>query len=427
MEQIQGIFDWLRNLSFYDQNMAGIFPHEIAREALSRDVKWRNPDWYSSLHEKIRNYYIKKLMASSGAGQRNALYALIYLHRLNPMVKPFFDWQENGSFWQDQFKPEDLLLLQAMVKKMEGNESETYFKSWALHPAAEIWVYRNPTGEPVAFSLKIDANKLALNEKIEDPAVRAIVDYAQAHFAPRPGEIISLFRFWMAEDSYQNISSLQSVIFLSIVQYYFTPGLAISMLSCARPEFWKNVLNYADLSHLPALDFLSGGIVFGWYYHDWRKRPPLAWLELLGKREVEMVDQYDEASTEAVSMLVLSEEEFNDSVQQAIKSYHQPDLLLANPLLKSKLVLKTAGKEMKEYDKIKILKSCIDLTLKEIEDSPVDGKYYRILYRTFINPVGSQEKVADYLNMSFSTYRRYLKAALEKLVRLLWNQEMDKN
>jgi len=118
-------------------------------------------------------------------------------------------------------------------------------------------------------------------------------------------------------------------------------------------------------------------------------------------------------------MLVLSEEEFDESVQQAIKSYHQSELLLSNPLLKSKLVLNKVTKEMKDYDKIKILKSFIDQILKEIAESPVDGKYHRILYRTFINPVGSQEKVADYLNMSFSTYRRYLKTALEKLVRLL--------
>jgi len=427
MEQIQGIFDWMRNLSFYDQNVSGIFPHEIAREALSRDVKWRNPDWYSSLHEKISNYYIKKLMVGSGASQRNALFALIYLNRLNPMVKPFFEWQENGSFWQDQLKQEDIPLLQNIVRSLEGKESEKQFLYWSKHPATEIWVYRNSNGEPVAFTLKIEVDKINEKDQVDDPAVQAILNYSHTHFAVRPGETFTLFRFWMAAGTYQNISSLQSVIFLSIVQYYFTPGLAISMLSCARPAYWKEVLTYADLTYLPALEFESEGIVFGWYYHDWRKRPPLAWLDLLGKREVEMVGQYDEASTEAVTMLVLSEEEFDESVQQAIKSYHQSDLLLSNPLLKSKLVLNKVTKEMKDYDKIKILKSFIDQILKEIAESPVDGKYHRILYRTFINPVGSQEKVADYLNMSFSTYRRYLKTALEKLVRLLWKLEMEKN
>jgi chaperonin cofactor prefoldin len=173
-------------------------------------------------------------------------------------------------------------------------------------------------------------------------------------------------------------------------------------------------LNYADLTHIHELGFTMHDINYGWYTHDWRKRPPLVWLELMGKREIEMVDQYDEASAEAVSILVLSQDEFDTSVQHAIRNYHQTDQLLNNPLLKSRLVLK-------------MLKHVLDQALKEIELSPVDGKYYRILYRTFINPVGSQEKVADYLNMSFSTYRRYLKSAMDKLVRLMWNMEVNLN
>ena len=126
-------------------------------------------------------------------------------------------------------------------------------------------------------------------------------------------------------------------------------------------------------------------------------------------------------------MLVLSKEEFDLSAQSAIKNYHQTDLLLNNPLLKSKLILHELSEETKDLDKIKVLKGFIDKVLKEIEASPVDGKYYRILYRTFINPVGSQEKVADYLNMSFSTYRRYLKNALDKLTSLMWNMEININ
>lgn len=427
MEQIQGIFEWLRNLSFFDKNESGIFPHDIAREALSRDVKWRNPDWYHSLHEKIRNYYIRKLNSTSHQAQRSVLFSLIYLHRLNPMVKPFFDWQENGTFWQDQLKPGDLPVLRALVGKWEGPEAELYFNYWINHAASETWVYRNSKSEAVAFCLKIEILKLKEQNELPDPAIKKVAEYVLARMNPRPGDLFTAFRFWMADGTYQGVSGLQSVIFLSIVQYYFTPGLAVSFLSCAQPEYWKTVLQYADLSRVPELDFVSDGIPFGWYVHDWRKRPPLAWLDLLGKREVELVDQYDEASTEAVSMLVLSEEEFGDSVHQAVKYYHQPDQLLSSPLLRSRLVLRMIMPDMKDLDKLKILKARIDLALKEIEDSPIDGKYHRVLYRTFINPVGSQEKVADFLNMSFSTYRRYLKTALEKLVKLLWNMEMEKN
>jgi hypothetical protein len=71
-----------------------------------------------------------------------------------------------------------------------------------------------------------------------------------------------------------------------------------------------------------------------------------------------------------------------------------------------------------------VLKDKILAAIKEIEESPIDGKYHRVLYRTFINPVGSQEKTADFLNMSFSTYRRYLSAGTQRVAEMLWGEEV---
>jgi hypothetical protein len=45
------------------------------------------------------------------------------------------------------------------------------------------------------------------------------------------------------------------------------------------------------------------------------------------------------------------------------------------------------------------------------------------LYRTFINPVGSQEQTADFLYMSFSTYRRQVKKGVERIADILWVEE----
>ncbi|HRI58476.1 MAG TPA: hypothetical protein PK228_02100 [Saprospiraceae bacterium] len=45
-------------------------------------------------------------------------------------------------------------------------------------------------------------------------------------------------------------------------------------------------------------------------------------------------------------------------------------------------------------------------------------------YRTFINPVRSQEKTTDFLNMSFSTYRRYLSAGTQRVAEMLWGEEV---
>ncbi|MDX1911417.1 MAG: hypothetical protein SFV22_08035, partial [Saprospiraceae bacterium] len=77
-----------------------------------------------------------------------------------------------------------------------------------------------------------------------------------------------------------------------------------------------------------------------------------------------------------------------------------------------------------DAERTAFLREKILAAIQEIEASPIDGKYHRVLYRTYINPVGSQEKTADFLNMSFSTYRRYLAAGCQRLTELLWATEI---
>ncbi len=48
------LFDWLRGLSFVEAGPNGLFLHDLAREAVSADVRWRNPDWYATLHDRAR-------------------------------------------------------------------------------------------------------------------------------------------------------------------------------------------------------------------------------------------------------------------------------------------------------------------------------------------------------------------------------------
>jgi len=61
--------------------------------------------------------------------------------------------------------------------------------------------------------------------------------------------------------------------------------------------------------------------------------------------------------------------------------------------------------------------------VESLKSSPKDEAIYRVLFRTFINPVGSQEQTADFLYMSFSTYRRNLKKAVERISDILWLEE----
>ena len=77
-----------------------------------------------------------------------------------------------------------------------------------------------------------------------------------------------------------------------------------------------------------------------------------------------MVDNYDEASREAVSVLILVKYEF-DIPQQAIWNYHPVRFIIAKPNTKSRLVLEqSAGNEAKDAERIKFLWERIDEALK---------------------------------------------------------------
>src|ERR671932_2665460 len=58
---VHELFEWLRGLTFIESGPLGLFPHDVAREALVADLRWLNPDWYAELLHRARNYYAARL------------------------------------------------------------------------------------------------------------------------------------------------------------------------------------------------------------------------------------------------------------------------------------------------------------------------------------------------------------------------------
>jgi energy-coupling factor transporter ATP-binding protein EcfA2 len=429
LQQVMGVqdaselFEWLQELSFIESNRLGLYPHDLARDAICADLRWRNPDWNKELYNRIRTYYTGKFEQVTGDEMRMVLFMLNFLHRQHPMVRPYFDWQESGSYWMEPMLPTDQPYLEAMVQKHEGSESMEQFTSWMNHAAAQVWVFRNFEKKPCGFVMRINITELDVNTNTNDTVTEAARKYAAQNFNLRKGDMCTLFRYWMAEDTYQDVSNLQSSMFLAIVQYYLSaPGLAITMLNCADPDFWSMVLTYADLELVTPLDFKVNSIPHGWYMHDWRKTPPGAWLNKLGQRELGFeIAQEDKQ----VQMVVLSEEEFATSVYEALKDYQSDKKLMANPLLRSRFVMNFAGNENDTVILLASLKDCLIDATDKIKESVKDDKFHRVLFRTFFNPVGSQEQAADYLNLPFSTYRRYLRKAVNLVTENLWKLETE--
>jgi hypothetical protein len=237
------------------------------------------------------------------------------------------------------------------------------------------------------------------------------------------------FRFWMDQGTYQGLSTAQSRIFLNIIQYYLvTPGLAFSFFPCADPQFYQDVLTYADIRRRPELDFSTDGKAYGVFFHDWRLCPPVAWLDLLAEQEIAYSAEAaapPRPPAPAQTVLVLSQPEFAEAVRAALRHFTRPDELQGNPLVRSRLVVDQVGNEAAGSVRGQALHDILAEAVELLQSSPRQLKLYRALYHTYIRPAATQELAAELLDLPFSTYRRHLKEGIDNLVETLWAREVQ--
>jgi hypothetical protein len=428
IEDARPYFDWLRGLSFVEAGRYGLFPHDLVRETMATDLRWRNPDRYAELHRRARSFYHARLRQTTGFNQRRVLAELIFLHRDAAAVRQIFEFQVDYSLFTDHMRPSDREDLLEMVYRHEGPESVRWATFWLQRQPQTVLVIRNQLQQAVGFVSILALQDATPQDLAQDPATRLAWEHIQRQAPLRPGEQALYFRFWMDQGSYQNLSTSQSRIFLNVIQYYLTtPGLVCSFFPCADPDFYYDVLTYADINRLPELDFTADGRRYGVFYHDWRLRPPLAWLELMAEREIAYSAEtaLPPRPAEAVQpLLVLSQAEFGQAAREALRHFTRPDELESNPLTRSRLVVDRVGNEASSGARAKALHAIIGESVDLLQSSPRQLKLYRALYHTYIQPAATQELAAELLDLPFSTYRRHLKDGIDNVLESLWACEM---
>ena len=419
------LFDWLRSLSFIESGADGLFPHDLARDTLGRDLRWRHPDWYAELHRRARQDYVSRLQQSSGLAQQQALFDLIYLHRDNGVVKSMFEWSAGGQLRAEPIAPQDRAAVHAMVAQHEGEASAEWVDFWIDRQPAGSTVVRDPAGVVVGFMQGVSLESAAPHDRDADPATRTAWRYLETRAPLRGSETALCFRTWLARDTYQSVSAVQSLLFVLAVRLYLiTSHLAFHFFACATPADWAPLFAYADLERLVDADFEIERRSFGAFGHDWRLRPPSAWLGLLAERETSPTVEVAASRPISTPVVVLSADEFAGAVRLALRDVAAPELLRGNPLLRSRLVLERGDEPGDENARAVALAGLLKRTAAPLLASARDAKLYRALEATYFKPAATQEQAAEKLDLPFSTYRRHLKAGVDWLIDRLWQQEL---
>jgi len=147
-------------------------------------------------------------------------------------------------------------------------------------------------------------------------------------------------------------------------------------------------------------------------------------LELLAEREV-AGPAATTPPTPPTPLIVLSETEFAEAVRAALRDFTQPDLLATNPLIQSRLVLDRTGRSAETRLRVAALQAHLKAAADGLQASPRDAKLYRAVYHTYLQPAPTQEQAAELLDVPFSTYRRHLKSGVQRIIEILWQEELS--
>lgn len=428
LEDAHELFEWLRGLSFIQSGRLGLLPHDLAREVLVADLRWRNLDLYAELHCRARTYYTMRMQQASTQEQQQIIFDLSFLHRDNPVVRPCFEWQESRSLLADIMRDTDRPALISMVAKYEGEESARLAAHWLARQPQGVLVFRD--GEQLAgFVLMLALHQASPEDLSVDPATQAAWRYLQDHAPLRPNEGATHFRFWMGCDTYQAVSLVQSLIVMNLVRHYLTTSrLAFTFLPCAEPDFWDPMFTYGNLRRISQAEFEVSQRCYGVYGHDWRVVTPMAWLALLAEREIATSAQAatpSQPSQSSEPLVVLSQPEFVEAVQDTLRNFSRPSTLHQSPLLQSRLVVRQVTAKADKVKRVDALQTLVVKAAESLQSSPREAKLYRALDRTYLHPAPTQELAAELLDLPFGTFRRHLKAGIARVVDVLWQQEIS--
>ena len=412
------IFDWLRRLSFIEDGPFGLYPHDLARDVLDEDLRWRNPGGRRELSMRLSSCLHDWFHRAHGIEQQRIWFDLLFLYRHSPVFRPYFDWSTLGSAYAEPIQASDHEPIEAMVRQHYGDDSAAIVRHWLSSQPETFLAYRTAGGDLFGFMTHLELHRATPEDIAVDPAATAALAFASRHGRVQPDDEIAYLRFWMNREAGQGISAALNLTAINASIYWTThPKLAWNFIAIADPDFLEPHFTGIHMWRSPEADFEVGGQRFGVFSHNWRVEPADAWLRI--KTALASDTLPDPVANPPARDTSLTDEQHIDAVRQALRDFGRPDALARNPLARTRLVTQAAGAGHPGESLQRLLREAVT----SLTASPRDVKFHRALWHTYIEPAPTQEQVAELLGLPFNTYRYQLARGIERVSAWLRQRE----
>jgi hypothetical protein len=419
-EHAAEVFDWLAGLSVTDIAADGVRSHDLVRDLLDADLRWRDPEAYRGVFRSVNAYAVTRASRTRGREQQRAVADAKFLFRNVRGVLSPVSWEGWGDHYPDRARPEDRAAIVQLVRRAEGSVSAELAERWlSLQPQA-FHVIRTGDRSVSGFVALLDLAHADPVDRDADPGTAAAWRFAESNAPVRQGDSMTQCRFIVDAVMYQDPSpTLNAVPIITLQNQLTDRRLSWDFLTLADPDRWDRYFALAGLPRATGADFSVGGRRYGLFAHDFRRVP----IEVVTQQwtEVALADDVLSlpAPAAAPEAVVLAHAEFDRAVRRALHDLRRPDLIERNPLTQARLV-----SHVEPANRAKALESLVRQAIDSLTQDPRDDKLFRAVERTYVRGAGTQEAAAAVLGLPFSTYRRHLRLGMDRVVAWLWSREL---
>lgn len=409
------VFDWLRRRPYVRAERNGVSPAPLARDLLDTDLRWRDPSGYRSMHERIRGHLLERIRQALPHELLPAMLAFTYLHRRNGFVSRFVTWQGGNRFQELPYRRELRDEVLRFVTAAEGARSAAEAARWLDAQPRAFRVYWDTAAQAPAAVLAWLRLDTSCEDAAADPLAAAARHHARTTRPLRPQEHLALARVYAPPAAHRTASPLMDLVLHRILVTFVLNAPAWSFVGLASGSFLDPLMRYIDQRPLRP-PVVVEKLSFTLYAHDWRAVTIERWMEV--GHLAELAGPAARPRSGPGALTVLTREEFDTAVGDALAGWQRRDLLAGNPLLRTRLVARHGGD-----DPVEALREVITEALDALGSDPRAEKYHRALLTGFLRGAPTREAAAERLGLPLSTFRRHMSRGLERVRSSLWALE----
>lgn len=418
-EEAAEAFRWLRERPWVQRAGEGVRLHDALREAVRRDLQWRDPDVARAMLDRAYDALLASIWASRGAAQERRVVQLAAALAHEPGGK-VLGGAGGEDYYSDAIGGDELPMVLDAIRRHEGEAAAVVAELWLRHQRDGLVGLRDADRRLAAFLLYVDVDASLPAELQEaDPFVSTLLAYLAEQAPLRAGEKALMVRWWVSIETYQAADPMQLRLFAHIGwRLAFVGGPVVGAVH-ADPEMW---IARPGRPHEVMGTFELGGKPYGIFGSDWRRTSRERWAERLVA--LFRSPAPPGAAGPMFEFAVLGRESFGRAVRAALRAGGRRDRLVDNPLLATRLVATRAPAGAAPAERVDALLELLASGVKTLAAQPRTKRHAATLERTFWQTDAVKGVVvADDLGLPYGSYRRILNEAVELFVEELWREE----